>query len=91
MAHIQAARDDWRLLAVDVENELKKMPTGPARTEVVRQFCADMRNGEKPGGPPGCCEATSVGRVPRRPPAGGGRQAFPEQRKKAIEDRCARW
>ena len=84
VAYIQAARDDWRLLAVDVENELKKMPTGPARTEVVRQFCADVRNGDKPERPTGLLR----GYISRaNPPAAGAppsRRAFPEQRKKAL-------
>lgn len=86
VAYIQAARDDWRLLAVDVENELKKMPTGPARTEVVRQFCADMRNGDKPERPTGLLRGY-IGRA--NPPTAGApttRRAFPEQRKRAIED-----
>ena len=86
VAYIQAARDDWRLLAVDVESELKKMPTGPARTEVVRQFCADMRNGEKPERPTGLLRGYISRANPAAAPAGGGRRAFPEQRKKAIED-----
>lgn len=86
VAYIQAARDDWRLLAVDVENELKKMPQGPARTEVVRQFCADMRNGEKPERPTGLLRGYISRANPAAAPAGGGRRAFPEQRKKAIQE-----
>lgn len=84
--YIQQARDDWRLSAVDLENELKAMPTGPERAEVVRQFCADAYNGDKPRNPIGMlrgyistANAHAKGATPARRP-------FPEQRKKAIED-----
>lgn len=72
--YIQTARNDWSLSAVDVENELKAMPTGPARAEVVRQFCADAFNGDRPRNPIGMLRGyIGKANAPSPAPRMGGR------------------
>jgi len=83
--YIRAGRDDWNLREADVAAEIRAMPEGPARTEVVRQFTADASNGDRPKNPIGMLRGyISRANAPDAPrPAG---RVFPTQRKRALED-----